>query len=131
MSFLSVRKASWIAGGLLAATAVLALVILGFLTEEVTLHFYALTLFLLLDIVFAGLVLVRPSKMSFTLVALWSILRILLFVGDLSQASILQAPSPDENPLEFQILELIVFIQIVLIGVAWKGRSTMARLPTS
>jgi hypothetical protein len=131
MSSVIARKASWIAGGLLVVTAMSGLISLSFLSEEVTLHFYALTLFLILDLVLAGFVLLRPSKTSFTLVAIWSILRIALFIGDISQASILQAPSAEDNPLEFQMLEFIVIIQIGLIGVAWKARSALIRQSTS
>lgn len=131
MSSVFFRKASWIAGGLLAVTTMLALIILAFLSEEVTLHFYALIVFVVLDLVLAGFVLLRPSKISFTLVALWGILRIVLFVGDISQASILQSPSAEDNPLEFRMLELIAILQIGLIGVAWKGRSALIRQSTA
>ncbi len=119
-------KLSWVASGLLVATAALAFLILAFLSEEVTLHFYALTLFLLLDLVLAGLVLLRPSKTTFSLVAVWAALRVVLFVGGVF-APILQAPSAEDNPAEFQVLELMTILQIGLTVVALRARSTLIR----
>jgi hypothetical protein len=111
--------------------AILGVIILIFLSEEVTFHVYALILYVLADFVVAGFVLLKPSKTSFTLAALWSLLRIVLFVGDISRTAILQASPAEENPLEFQVLELIAILQIAVIATAWKARSALIPQSTS
>ncbi len=81
-------SASKTVGGLIALTGLLGIVILAAdkILPLVPMHYYALIAFVIVDFVVAGFVVMKPSKMSFTLAAAWSLLRILIQIADVSQA---------------------------------------------
>jgi len=79
-------------GAILAVSGLLGLGIL--LTDQilrgVTDHFYALILFVIVDLVLSGLVVAKPGRAAFRLAAIWCALRIVLQLGDISQAPLYQ-----------------------------------------
>jgi len=79
-------------GVILAISGLLGLGIL--LTDQilrgVTDHFYALILFVIVDFVLSGWVVAKPGRTVFKLAAIWCALRIVLQLGDISQAPLYQ-----------------------------------------
>ncbi len=138
--------ASKVSGGLLAVTAILGLVILGLdnvLRTGAPPHYYALVGFVVVDIAVAILVITRPTKAAFSIVIGWCLLRIILQVADISQASAYQFSSYGQfadylfnpasglavslgNPpgVPGALIDLIIALEIALVIVAWKGRQS-------
>ena len=102
-------------------------------------HAYGLIVFVVLDLAVAVYVFAKPSKMSFTLAAAWAILRIVIQIGDVALApqvglgyadfanylfnpTLTTAPNPPGVP--GALIDLIMILEIVVIGVAWAGRSS-------
>lgn len=128
---------------MLALTGIFGLMILLFdniLRTTAPMHYSALIVFVLIDFVFAGLVVFKPSKMTFTLVVAWAAIRILLQLADVSQAHVYQmrytefadylfspvssmaAGNPTGVPGAF--IDLIIIIEVIVIWIAWKARSS-------
>jgi hypothetical protein len=133
--------ASRTVGSLLALTAILGIVILAAdqVLPSVPAHYYALVVFVIIDFAIAGLVLAKPSKMSFTLAAGWSALRILLQFADVTQgpglgmtynefADYLFDPLATNtgNPIGVPalLIDLIIILEAAVISLAWKARSS-------
>lgn len=141
VSAIQTSKASKIAGALLALTAILGIVILAAdnVLRAVPMHFYALIVFVITDFAVGVFVLMKPSKMAFTIAAAWSALRIIVQIADVSQAQALgmtysqfadylfnpistSAPNPMGVP--GALIDLIIILEIIVIWVAWGARSS-------
>jgi hypothetical protein len=133
--------ASRTVGSLLALTAILGIVILAAdqVLPSVPAHYSALVAFVIIDFVIAGFVLAKPSKMSFTLAAGWSALRILLQFADVTQgpglgmtynefADYLFDPLATNtgNPMGVPalLIDLMIILEAAVISLAWKARSS-------
>ncbi len=138
------QAASKVSGVLLALTAILGLAILSFdnvLRTGAPAHFYTLVGFVILDFAVGILVVARPTKTAFSIVIGWCLLRIILQIADISQASVYQFSSYVQfadylfnpasglavslgNPpgVPAALIDLILALEIAVIAVAWKGR---------
>lgn len=136
-------KASRVAGGLLAISGVLGVIILALdqVLRGAPPHMYALALFVIIDFTLAGYLLAKPSRMSFTLAAASSLLRIILQVADVSQAHLYQFryrefadylfnpfsswPATLGNPpgVPAALIDLILLFEVIVVAVAWGARS--------
>ena len=139
---MEISKSSRKAGILLVLIAVLGAAILAM--DQVLwqsmggTHAYALIAFVIVDLVIAILLLTRPSKMSLTIAAVWSILRILLQIADvyngptmslsyadfanyLFNPTLVTAPNPPGVPAA--LIDAIIILQLIVIVVALTGRS--------
>jgi hypothetical protein len=135
-----------VSGGLLVLTAILGLTILGWdsvLRTGAPVHYYALIGFVTVDIAIGAFVMTKPTKTAFTIAIAWSLLRIILQIADISQASAYQFASYGQfadylfnpasglavslgNPpgVPAALIDLILILEIAVIAVASKGRST-------
>ena len=101
-------------------------------------HAYGLVGFVIIDFIIAVLLLTRPSKMAFTAAAAWSILRIVFQVADvyfgpaiglsygdfanyLFNPTMMTAPNPPGIPAA--LIDLIIIIQVIVVGVSLRVRS--------
>ena len=141
---MELSKASKAAGGLLALTGIIGIVLLA--TDQILrgalggTHFYALIAFVTIDFAVAGYLLARPSKMSLTLTVAWSVLRLVLqfaniyigpaqegtsayadFANYIFNPTLTTAPNPPRVP--GALIDFIVILEIVVIGIAWSARS--------
>lgn len=140
--------ASKVSGGLLIFSAIFGLLILG--TDSVlrgaSAHYFALIGFVILDIAVGILVIARPTKMAFSIAIGWSLLRIILQIADITQASTYQFSSYGQfadylfnpgsglavslgNPpgVPAALIDLIMIIEIAVTAISWKARSGQAR----
>ena len=136
--------ASKVVGALLVITGLLGIVILGtdqILMTSAPLHVYGLVVFVIVDFIVGGLVLAKPSKMGFALCALWSLLRIIIQIADVSQAQMFQMQPGDfanylfnpavvtpPNPpgVPAAIIDLIILLELVVIVVAFRARGSIS-----
>jgi hypothetical protein len=126
---------------LLAFTGILGIMILTAdqVLPLVPAHYYALVVFVIIDFAMAALVLMKPSKMVFTLAASWSVLRILLQFADVTQgpgvgmtynefADYLFDPLATNtgNPIGVPaaLIDLIIILEAIVVSLAWKARSS-------
>jgi len=134
--------ASKTVGALIALTGLLGIVILAAdkILPLVPMHYYALVAFVIVDFVVAAFVFMKPSKMSFTLVAGWSLLRIVIQIADVSQASSVGIPSyadfasylfnpigatpPNAMGVPGALIDLIILLEIIAFWLAWGARSS-------
>lgn len=138
------QGASKVSGGLLALTGILGLAILGLdnvLRTGAPTHYYTLMGFVVVDFAVAILVMTKPTKTAFLIVIGWCLLRIILQVADISQASVYQFSSYAQfadylfnpasglavslgNPpgVPAALIDLIIVSEIAAVLVAWKGR---------
>ena len=138
---------------LLAITALLGVVLLAVdptLREYAPINEAALVVFIIIDFILAGIVYIKPRRVVFGLVAGWSILRIIMQIGDIATLpflqgrNLLQGPEPVFgyadfanylfNPLNMNrfgsnppgvpgvFLDLMILLQIVTAYLAWKVR---------
>ena len=135
-------SASKTVGALIALTGLLGIVILAAdkILPLVPVHYYALIAFVIVDFVVAGVVFMKPSKMSFTLAAGWSLLRIVIQIADVFQASAVGMPSyadfasylfnpigaTSPNPMGVPgvLIDLIILLEIIAFWFAWGARSS-------
>jgi hypothetical protein len=132
-------------GGLVILTAIFGLILLGLdnvLRSGAPTHFYALALFVIVDVVVGILVIAKPTRLAYTIVIGWSLLRIILQFADVSQAAAYQFSSYGQfadylfnpasavsaslgNPLGVPgaLIDLIVILEIVVLAIAWNARS--------
>ena len=130
-------------GALIALTGLLGIVILTAdkILPLVPMHYYALIAFVIVDFVVAGFVFMKPSKMSFTLAAGWSLLRILIQIADVSQAHApgigmrytafasylfnpVGATPPNTMGVPGALIDLIILLEIIAFWFAWGARSS-------
>ena len=74
-----------VTGGLLAVIGLLGVLILGadhLLWQIAPLHAYGLIVFVIVDFGLCVFVFARPSKVGFTLVGVWCLLRIVIQIGE-------------------------------------------------
>lgn len=136
-------KASKFAGGLLAITGILGVIVLAVdqVLRGAPQHLYALVVFVIIDFILAGYVLAKPLKMSFTFAAVWSVIRIILQLADISQAHLYEFRYREFADYLFNpfsswpttlgnlpgvpsaLIDLIVLFEIIVIIVAWGARS--------
>jgi len=135
------RKASKLAGGLLAITGLLGIVILS--TDQILKeslggqHWYALVAFVVVDFLVAAYVVSKPSGPSLTLGAVWSTLRILIQLADVATAPMSQmsygdfanylfnptlVTNPNPPGIPGALIDLILILEIVVVGVGFSGR---------
>ena len=126
-------------------TAALGLVILAFdsvLRTYALTHYDALILFVMADIATGIFVIAKPTKVAYSVVVAWSMLRIILQFADVSQAAVYQFSSYGQfadylfnpasalsasfgNPAGIPGLpvDLILGIELLALVLAWKQRS--------
>ena len=130
-------------GALVALTGILGIMLL--LTDRIlweslsSLHAYVLILFVIVDFVVAGYVLLKGGKMALTVATLWSGLRVIIQLANVSSATqmgltysqfadylfdpfVLQEGNPPGVPAVF--LDLIIICEVVVILVWLKARSS-------
>ena len=130
---------------LLVITGILGVVILGtdqILRQTALAHAYVLAVFVIIDLAVAGVVLVKPTKMNFTLSALWSVLRLVLQIADVSQAHMYQmryrefaaylftptmATPPNPTGIPGAVIDLIMILEIIVTVVAWRARVSASK----
>ena len=135
------RIAAKSAGGLLAVTGILGIVIL--VTDQILResmggqHWYALLAFVIIDLVLSGYVIAKPSGTSLTIVAVWSMVRIVIQLADVATAPMFQtnysdfanylfnptivtAPNPPGVPAA--LIDLILLLEIAIVGITLSGR---------
>lgn len=144
MFIIQTTTASKVSGGLLILTAIFGLLILGtdnVLRTGAPAHYYALIGFVILDLAVGILVITKPTKTAFSIAIGWSLLRIILQIADVTQASAYQFSSYGQfadylfnpgsglaaslgNPpgVPAALIDLILIMEIAVIAVAWKGR---------
>lgn len=134
-------KASKLAGGLLAITGFLGMIILStdqILRESLSgQHWYGLVAFVIIDFAVAAYVVFKPSGTSLTFGAVWSILRIVIQLADVATAPMSQMSygdfanylfnptiitSPNPTGVPAALIDLILLLEIVVAGVAFSGR---------
>jgi len=148
VSVIQIQTASKVTGGLLILTAVLGIVLLvedNVLRTGAVLHYYSLTALVALDVIIGIFLLTKPTKVTFSITMGWVLLRIILQFADLSQASVYQFANYGQfadylfnpasgvsaslgNPpgVPGALIDLIVFLEIVVLAIAWKGSSDSA-----
>ncbi len=129
---------------MLILTAILGLLILSadnVLRTGAPAHYYALIGFVILDFAVGIFVMTKPTKTAFSIAMGWSLLRIILQIADITQASAYQFASYGQfadylfnpgsglavslgNPpgVPAALIDLILILEIAVIAVAWKGR---------
>lgn len=134
-------------GVLLVIVGMLGVILLAFdevLREVAPLHFSALIVFVVIDFLLAASVVVRPSETTLTLAVVWSLLRILIQVGDIVLGSTFDSeyfsgnlqfanylfnpltPVEDNPPgVPGAVLDLMLVLQLAVIGVGWKARRAL------
>lgn len=134
-------KASKLAGGLLAITGLLGIIILAsdqILRESLGgQHWYGLIAFVVIDFVVAAYVVVKPSGSSLMFTAVWSIIRIVIQLADVATAPMSQmtygdfanylfnpvlVTSPNPLGVPAALIDLILLLELVVVGVASSGR---------
>ena len=138
-------RASKLVGGLVILTGISGFILLSLdivLRSGAPTHFYALAFFVLVDIGVGVFVLAKPTKLAYTMVIGWSLLRIILQFADVSQASAYQFSSYAQfadylfNPASAvsaslgnppgvpgALIDVIVILEIVALVLAWNARS--------
>jgi len=126
-------KTSKCVGTLLTIIGVLGAVIVVFdsvLREYAPLHFSALIIFVLVDFSLAALTFISPSKRTFTLAMVWSVLRITLLIADVQQGvSFNYLFNPfnvvADNPpgIPGAVMDLMLLIQIIVIPMSLRARA--------
>jgi hypothetical protein len=136
-------SAGKVVGGILALTGILGIAILGMdqILALVPMHYYALVVFVIIDFLIAGCVVAKPLKSTLMLAGAWSIIRILLQIADVSQAT---APGIQMNYLDFAtylfnpvgstppnpmgvpgaLIDLILLLELIVAWVALSSRSS-------
>lgn len=126
---------------LLAAVGILGVILLVFdksLQEYAPSHVDALIVFVIVDFALAALLITKPSRTTLTLAVGWSLLRIILQLGDVLLGSSLGFESNAQfgnylfnptNPVEDNppgvpgaVLDLMLLLQLTTIGLGWKAR---------
>jgi hypothetical protein len=138
-------RTSKVVGGLLAIIGLLGILILTFdriLWETAPVHAYALIVFVIIDFAAGVLVFAKPSGMTFTLAGVWSAARIVIQIGDvllgpslgLSYAQFAgylfnpaYANPPNPTGIPGAPIDLILILEIIVIWVTWKARSSVRR----
>lgn len=134
-------KASKLAGGLLATTGLLGIIILAadqILRESLGgQHWYGLIAFVVIDFVVAAYLVVKPSGTILMFGAVWSIFRIIIQLADVATAPMSQmtyedfanylfnptlVTSPNPPGVPAALIDLILLLELVVVGVAFGGR---------
>ena len=131
------NKASKLASGFLAVTAVLGIIMLA--TDQILRdslsgqHWDALAVFVIIDLAVAVYVVVKRSRTGLTLGAAWSILRIIIQLADVVIAPTLQMSygdfanylfnptlitSPNPPGVPAALIDLIIILELATAGVA-------------
>jgi hypothetical protein len=136
-------SASKTVGTIVALTGLLGIVILAAdkILPLVPMHYYALVVFVIVDFLVAGYVFMKPAKMSYMIAAGWSLLRIIIQIADVSQASApgigmgyadfasylfnpIGATPPNPMGIPGALIDLIILLEIVAFWLAWGARSS-------
>jgi hypothetical protein len=136
---------SKVVGGLLAIIGVLGVLILTLdriLWETAPVHAYALIVFVIIDLAAGASVFAKPSSVTFILASVWSAARIIIQIGDIllgpslgltyaQFASYLFNPAyanpPNPMGIPGALIDLIVILEIIVIWVTWKARSSVRK----
>jgi hypothetical protein len=146
---MNVSKISKKVGALLILAALLGIILLSLdnvLRTGAPTHYYILMLFVILDLVIGAFVIAKPTKLAFSTAVSYSLLRIILQLADVSQASVYQFSSYGQfadylfnpasglsvslgNPpgIPGSLIDLIMILEIVVIALAWRGRRELAK----
>lgn len=136
-------SSSKLAGGLLALTGILGIIILSvdrILWQSLSgQHAYGLIVFVIIDFVVAAFVLAKASKLAFTVAAGWSGLRIIIQFADIyfgpaigltysRFADYLFNPTasnpPNPTGVPGAVIDLILILEIIVVLLAWGARSS-------
>ena len=126
-------------------TGILGIAILGtdnVLRSGAPMHYYALIVFVIVDFIVGAFVLTKGTRPALLVAIAWSILRIVLQIADLSQASVYQFSSYAQfadylfkptsgmavslgNPpgVPGALIDLIIVFELAVIAIAWGARS--------
>jgi len=126
---------------LLAVVGILGVILLTFdksLQQYAPSHFDALIAFVVIDFALAALIVIKPRRTTLTLVVGWSLLRIILQIGDVLLGSNLGFQSNAQfanylfNPLypvegnppgvPGALLDVMLLLQLATIGLGWRAR---------
>jgi len=132
-----------VAGALIALTGFLGIVILGtdrILWESLSgRHAYALIAFVIMDFAVATYIIAKADKTAFAVAAGWSAFRVVAQLANIYSAieiGLTYAQFADYlfNPMVIQpgnppgvpaaLLDLIIILEVIVVGVSWKGRSS-------
>ena len=139
---MEMKNASKLVGALLLLTGIFGIIILS--TDQILReslggqHWYGLLAFVIIDFAVAAYVVSKPSGSSLTFGAVWSILRIVIQLADVATApmsqmsygdfanylfnpTIITSPNPPGVPAA--LIDLILILEIVVVGVAFGARS--------
>lgn len=138
--------ASKVAGGLLVLSALFGIGILGLdqvLQKYAPMHYYGLIVLVIIDLVVGFLLSAKPMRTYLTLAMVWSIVRIIIQIADVSQAQASGFSGYGQfaaylfNPMSSvsvqlgnlpgipaALIDLIILLDIVVAVVAWLGRSS-------
>jgi hypothetical protein len=138
-------RASRVVGGLLAIIGLLGVLILMFdriLWDTAPVHAYALIVFVIIDFAAGAFVFAKPSRMTFALAGAWSATRIVIQIGDVLLGPSLglayaqfagylfnpaYANPPNPTGIPGALIDLILILEIMVIWVTWKGRSSVRK----
>jgi hypothetical protein len=134
---------------LLAIVGILGVLLAVFdkgLQEYAPSHFDVLIVFVLVDFGLAALITAKPNRSSLTLAVVWSVLRIVLQLGDVFLGTSLGFDSNAQfadylfNPLNSvegnppgvpaAIIDLIMLLQLAIVGLGWKTRRAQTAIST-
>lgn len=146
MSFLKMSTASRVAGGLLVLSGLLGIGILALdqvLPKYAPMHYYGLIILVIIDLAVGFLLSAKPMRTYLTLAMVWSIVRIIVQIADVSQAQASGFTSYGQfadylfNPMSSvstqlgnvpgipaALIDLIILLDVVVVVVAWLGRSS-------
>lgn len=124
-------------------TAILGIAILStdnVLRSGAPMHYYALIAFVIVDLIVGTFVFTKGTRVAFLIAIAWSILRIVLQIADLSQASVYQFSSYTQfadylfnptsgiavslgNPpgVPGMLIDLIIVFELAVIVIAWSS----------
>jgi hypothetical protein len=138
-------RASRVVGGLLAIIGLLGALILTFdriLWETAPVHVYALIIFVIIDFAAGAFVFAKPLGMTFALAGVWSAARLVIQIGDIllgpsfglayvQFAGYLFNPAnvnpPNPTGIPGALIDLILILEIIVIWVTWKARSSVRK----
>jgi hypothetical protein len=111
-------------------------------------HYYALIFFVIVDIAAGILVIMKPARSIYSGVVIWSLIRIILQLVDVSQAAVYQFSSYGQfadylfNPASALStsfgnppgipglpIDLILILEILVLVLAWKQHSSSSEAP--
>jgi len=133
-------KSAKLAGGLLAITGLLGIILLA--TDQILRdsfggqHWYALLLFVIIDFAVAAYLVVKSTGGSLMFGMFWSIIRIIIQLADLATAPMSQmsygdfanylfnptlVTNPNPPGVPAALIDLILVLELVVVGITFRG----------